>query len=63
MTDCVQRGLPYPFLCSGDADCYFDLPSPPTASSNVPVWQYLWGSQQRGITPGHTQAVFYWKAT
>lgn len=24
------------------------------------VWQYAWGSEQMGITPGHLQVLWMW---
>ncbi|KAG8168104.1 hypothetical protein KVR01_003793 [Diaporthe batatas] len=55
-------GFAYPFLCQGDTNCYFDIPSAPSkGSQQLPVWKYLWGSAQPGITPGHLKALLLWE--
>ncbi|OAL55266.1 hypothetical protein IQ07DRAFT_594992 [Pyrenochaeta sp. DS3sAY3a] len=53
-------GFPYVFLCFGDIACYYDAKRAPTAGEKLPLWQYRWGSQQRGITPGHIQLQLLW---
>jgi len=58
------KGFRYPFLCNGNIDCYYDIktaPSPDDGTPEVPVWQYFWGSQQMGITPGHLQTIWLWQ--
>lgn len=57
-----QDGFAYPFLCQGDVNCYFDIPSAPSrGSQQLPVWRYTWGSAQPGITPGHLKALLLWQ--
>ncbi|KAF2710775.1 hypothetical protein K504DRAFT_475722 [Pleomassaria siparia CBS 279.74] len=54
-------GFSYTFLCFGDVACYYDAKALPESSSDrVPLWQYRWGSQQKGITPGHVQLQLLW---
>ncbi|OAG01760.1 uncharacterized protein CC84DRAFT_1153848 [Paraphaeosphaeria sporulosa] len=55
-------GFPYVFLCSGDVDCYFDarLVPAPGSSDATSIWPFRWGSQQWGITPGHTMIQLVW---
>lgn len=55
-------GFKYPFLCQGDTNCYFDIPRAPSKESQqLPVWKYLWGSAQPGITPGHLKVLLLWQ--
>ncbi|KAK3935093.1 hypothetical protein QBC46DRAFT_424092 [Diplogelasinospora grovesii] len=55
------NGFKYPFLCNMDVDCFYDIKTGPSdADDYIPVWQYFWGSQQMGITPGHVQAMWLW---
>lgn len=56
----LQTGFPYVFLCFGDIACYYDAKRAPAAGDKLPLWQYRWGSQQRGITPGHIQLQLLW---
>ncbi|KAF2119148.1 hypothetical protein BDV96DRAFT_610919 [Lophiotrema nucula] len=53
-------GFPYVFLCSGDINCYYDAKKIPGPAETAPLWQFRWGSQQRGITPGHVQLQLLW---
>ncbi|KAF2443382.1 hypothetical protein P171DRAFT_362223 [Karstenula rhodostoma CBS 690.94] len=55
-------GFPYTFLCSGDVDCYFDARAVPAPGSSdaTSIWPFRWGSQQLGITPGHTMLQLVW---
>jgi hypothetical protein len=57
----IQTGLPYVFLCFGDIACFYDAKRAPTANESLPLWQFRWGSQQMGITPGHIQLQLMWK--
>ncbi|KAK0609940.1 hypothetical protein B0T17DRAFT_629472 [Bombardia bombarda] len=60
------RGFNYPFLCNGNLDCFYDMKVPPapvansTSSVRVPVWQFVWGSDQQEVSPGHVQTVWLW---
>lgn len=54
-------GFPYVFLCFGDIACYYDAKHIPKANESLPLWQYRWGSQQMGITPGHVQLQLIWE--
>ncbi|KAG9195465.1 hypothetical protein G6011_00586 [Alternaria panax] len=54
-------GFPYVFLCFGDIACFYDAKRTPTANESLPLWQFRWGSQQLGITPGHIQLQLMWK--
>ncbi|KAJ0123103.1 hypothetical protein N8I77_010179 [Diaporthe amygdali] len=57
-------GMAYNFLCQGDTDCYYDIPSAPSGvSQQLPVWRFTWGSAQPGITPGHLKTLFLWEPT
>ncbi|KZM24537.1 hypothetical protein ST47_g4217 [Ascochyta rabiei] len=56
-------GFPYVFLCFGDVACYYDAKKAPERNEKLSVWQYHWGSQQLGITPGHIQLVLMWNKT
>lgn len=47
-------------MCYGDIDCLYDVNRAPEAGEKLPVWEYRWGSQQLGITPGHLAALFLW---
>ena len=60
IADLIQTGFPYPFLCSGDIDCYFDAKRVPKRGEDISFWQFRWGSQQQGITPGHIQLQLLW---
>jgi len=51
------NGFNYPFLCWGDIACFYDVKKVPGPKDRDPLWQYRWGAQQRGITPGHTQVM------
>ncbi|KAF2744324.1 hypothetical protein M011DRAFT_408727 [Sporormia fimetaria CBS 119925] len=53
-------GFNYPFLCVGDLTCYFDAPHIPKPGKSAPLWQFRWGSLQRGITPGHVMVQLMW---
>ncbi|KAI6084619.1 hypothetical protein F4821DRAFT_167027 [Hypoxylon rubiginosum] len=57
------KGLPYPFLCHGDSNCFFDVKNLPTRNVTMPAWEYIWGSKQTSIPAGHTQVMFYWQKT
>ncbi|CAO2648293.1 Nn.00g075600.m01.CDS01 [Neocucurbitaria sp. VM-36] len=54
-------GFPYVFLCFGDIACYYDAKSTPDTNDTLSLWQFRWGSEQRGITPGHVQLQLMWK--
>ncbi|KAI4946582.1 hypothetical protein J4E91_007271 [Alternaria rosae] len=54
-------GFPYVFLCFGDVACYYDAKRTPTVNESLPLWQFRWGSQQTGITPGHIMLQLMWK--
>ncbi|KAH7125574.1 hypothetical protein B0J11DRAFT_433712 [Dendryphion nanum] len=54
-------GFPHVFLCFGDIACYYDTKRVPGPGEALPLWQFRWGSQQRGITPGHVQVMLWWK--
>ncbi|CAN9368801.1 unnamed protein product [Alternaria alternata] len=54
-------GFPYVFLCFGDIACFYDAKRIPTANESLSLWQFRWGSQQLGITPGHIQLQLMWK--
>ncbi|KAI4649582.1 hypothetical protein J4E93_003902 [Alternaria ventricosa] len=54
-------GFPYVFLCFGDVACYYDAKRAPTVNESLPLWQFRWGSQQTGITPGHIMLQLMWK--
>ncbi|KAF1918154.1 hypothetical protein BDU57DRAFT_555811 [Ampelomyces quisqualis] len=54
-------GFPYVFLCFGDFGCYYDAKKTPSGHEILALWQYRWGSQQMGITPGHVQLQLLWK--
>ncbi|KAJ4357082.1 hypothetical protein N0V95_002820 [Ascochyta clinopodiicola] len=56
-------GFPYVFLCFGDVACYYDAKKAPASKEKLSVWQYHWGSQQLGITPGHIQLLLMWNKT
>ncbi|KAL6702873.1 hypothetical protein ACN47E_000835 [Coniothyrium glycines] len=53
-------GFPHVFLCFGDVACYYDGKRTPKSNETLPLWQYRWGSQQMGITPGHVQLQLVW---
>lgn len=57
-----KDGFPYPFICSGDVNCYFDARVVPARGSDeaTSLWPFRWGSQQFGITPGHTMVQLVW---
>ncbi|KAI2776344.1 hypothetical protein F4815DRAFT_449396 [Daldinia loculata] len=55
------NGFNYPFLCHGDANCFYDVKTIPRNKTIAPVWEYVWGSQQTGVPKGHTQVMWYWK--
>ncbi|KAI8943626.1 hypothetical protein NX059_001611 [Plenodomus lindquistii] len=54
------NGFPYVFLCFGDIACYYDAKRTPARGDKLSLWQYHWGSQQMGITPGHIQLLLMW---
>ncbi|KAL1870785.1 hypothetical protein VTK73DRAFT_2509 [Phialemonium thermophilum] len=54
-------GFSYPLLCNLDLDCFYDVKAVPGPGEKAPVWQFFWGSQQMGITPGHLQVVWLWE--
>jgi hypothetical protein len=56
-----QDGFPYVFLCFGDFGCYYDAKKTPSKGDSLSLWQYRWGSQQMGITPGHVQLQLLWE--
>lgn len=37
--------------------CFYDVKKVPAPTDKDPLWQYRWGAQQRGITPGHTEVM------
>jgi hypothetical protein len=41
--------------------CYYDAKKNPEHDEILPLWQYRWGSQQMGITPGHVQLQLLWE--
>jgi len=51
------------FLCFGDVACYYDGKKVPAANETLSVWEYHWGSEQMGITPGHIQLLLMWNST
>ncbi|KAF2826502.1 hypothetical protein CC86DRAFT_394442 [Ophiobolus disseminans] len=53
-------GFPYVFLCFGDVACFYDAKKAPEDTEVLSLWQYHWGSQQMGITPGHVQMQLMW---
>ncbi|KAF2651673.1 hypothetical protein K491DRAFT_770421 [Lophiostoma macrostomum CBS 122681] len=53
-------GFPYTFLCFGDVACFYDGKKVPSVGSTGSLWQFRWGSQQMGITPGHIQLQLLW---
>ncbi|CBX96979.1 hypothetical protein LEMA_P101100.1 [Plenodomus lingam JN3] len=53
-------GLPYVFLCFGDIACFYDAKRVPAPAEQLSLWQFHWGSQQLGITPGHIQLLLMW---
>ncbi|KAF9701736.1 hypothetical protein EKO04_000269 [Ascochyta lentis] len=53
-------GFPYVFLCFGDVACYYDGKKVPARNEKLSLWQFHWGSQQMGITPGHIQLLLMW---
>ncbi|KAF5847874.1 hypothetical protein GGP41_009137 [Bipolaris sorokiniana] len=55
------NGFSYVFLCFGDVACFYDAKHTPNPHEILPLWQYRWGSQQMGITPGHIQLQLMWK--
>lgn len=55
-----QDGFPYVFLCFGDVACYYDAKTVPERRANMSLWQFHWGSEQLGITPGHIQLLLAW---
>jgi hypothetical protein len=54
-------GFKYPLLCYGDIDCYYDAKRFPAAGEKVPLWEFLWGAGQMGITPGHVMVQLMWE--
>jgi len=54
------NGFPHPYLCNGDVNCYYDAKRVPDSGDDLPLWQFRWGSQQLGITPGHIQLQLLW---
>lgn len=55
-----QDGFPHVFLCFGDVACYYDAKKAPVRKEKLSLWEYHWGSQQMGITPGHIQLLLVW---
>ncbi|KAF2878470.1 hypothetical protein BDV95DRAFT_479776 [Massariosphaeria phaeospora] len=53
-------GFPYPFICFGDVACFYDAKKIPQQGELIPLWQFHWGSQQGGITPGHVMLQLLW---
>ncbi|KAK1912573.1 hypothetical protein P3342_010176 [Pyrenophora teres f. teres] len=53
-------GFPYIFLCSGDIACYYDAKRAPRPNEALSLWQFHWGADQMGITPGHVQLQLMW---
>lgn len=50
-----------PFIGNGNINFFYDVARlPETKEDQIPVWQYYWGSQQMGITPGHYKLVWLW---
>lgn len=60
LTVFLQDGFNYTFLCSGDINCYYDSKKIPSANEKVSLWPFRWGSEQRGITPGHVMLQLMW---
>lgn len=56
----IQDGFPQVFLCFGDVACYYDAKKAPARNEKLPLWQFRWGSQQMGITPGHVMMLLMW---
>ncbi|KAK3391353.1 hypothetical protein B0T20DRAFT_77600 [Sordaria brevicollis] len=57
------NGFKHPFICNGNLNCYYDIPRAPSrkdGKDKVFVWQFAWGSEQMGITPGHLQVLWVW---
>ncbi|KAF2855136.1 hypothetical protein T440DRAFT_387066 [Plenodomus tracheiphilus IPT5] len=54
------NGFPYVFLCFGDIACFYDAKRAPARGERLSLWQFHWGSQQMGITPGHIQLLLMW---
>ncbi|RYO92129.1 hypothetical protein DL762_001787 [Monosporascus cannonballus] len=48
-------------LCQGNLRCAWDIPitGKPAPGAQVPVWPFLWGSQQMGVPEGHTQVALF----
>lgn len=58
----TKDGLKYPFIWTGNLDCYFDTFDPASVkeSGPQPVWQFFWGSQQFDVAPGHVRVAWLW---
>lgn len=58
------NGFPYPFICTGNIRCFYDIPAIPSAASNktnnVPLWVFYYGSQQFDVNPGHLRVLWLW---
>ncbi|KAK4154787.1 hypothetical protein C8A00DRAFT_42471 [Chaetomidium leptoderma] len=55
-------GFNYPFICSGDIRCYYDIvgKAPTHHSPPMPVWQFFWGGSQMDIEAGHWRVILLW---
>jgi hypothetical protein len=56
-----QNGFKYPFICTGNIGCVFEVPVPDDGVIALPVWQFYWSGEQMGPTPGHMQVVWLWE--
>ncbi|KAF2016353.1 hypothetical protein BU24DRAFT_409464 [Aaosphaeria arxii CBS 175.79] len=54
-------GFEYPFLCFGDIACFYDSKEAPQKGENTSLWQFRWGSMQRGVPEGHIQLQLMWE--
>jgi hypothetical protein len=41
-------------------DCYEDAKTLPKAGDNLPIWAFIWGSQQVDVPDGHTRTMWLW---
>ena len=56
-----QNGYKYPFICTGNMGCIFEIPVPETGKNALPVWQFYWSGEHQGATAGHMQVVWLWE--
>jgi hypothetical protein len=56
-----QNGFKYPFICTGNIGCIFEIPVPEDEVNALPVWQFYWSGEQMGPIPGHMQVVWLWE--